>query len=59
MKYVPLIEQLRQKQNKLDPLATETQKMAADIDYIAMMCDIDLDFSDAIEEDEEVINEEE
>ena len=59
MKYIPLIEQLRKNQNKIGILDSGAQKMMADIDYIAMMCDVELDFSEEPQEVIENINEEE
>ena len=59
MKYIPLIEQLKKNQNKIGILDSGAQKMMADIDYIAMMCDVDLDNPEELQENIENFNEEE
>ena len=50
MKYIPLKKQILKEQQKNAELSGKTQKNAADIDYIAMMCDVEL------ESDEDNIN---
>ena len=52
MRYTTLEEQLRS-ENRL--LREQAERMTANVDYIAMMCDIDLESED---EDEEVNNDE-
>ena len=52
MKYVPLKNKLFSVIKKADAVSDENKKIAADIDYIAMMCDVELDTSE-----EEVISE--
>ncbi|MBQ6908259.1 MAG: hypothetical protein IJR79_02580 [Clostridia bacterium] len=42
MKYIPLKKQILKEQQKNAELSGKTQKNAADIDYIAMMCDVEL-----------------
>jgi hypothetical protein len=42
-KYIPLEEQIAKKQNDIDKVVTAEEKSRADIDYIAMMCDVELD----------------
>lgn len=43
MKYIPLKKQILKEQQKNADLQDKTEKNAADIDYIAMMCDVELD----------------
>ena len=52
MKYVPLTNKLFSVIKKADAVSDENKKIAADLDYIAMMCDVELDTSE-----EEVISE--
>ena len=42
MKYIPLKDQLIKERQKNALLREEARKNAADIDYIAMMCDVEL-----------------
>lgn len=42
MKYISLRQQLVQERQKNAALSAEAAKNTADIDYIAMMCDIEL-----------------
>ena len=53
-KYTSLKEQLIEERSKNAALKTQTDKNASDIDYIAMMSDIELDSgeTDETEEDE-------
>lgn len=55
MKYISLKQQLLQERQKNAALSAEAAKNTADIDYIAMMCDIELETSD----EEAVVNKEE
>ncbi len=50
-KYTSLKEQLIEERSKNAALKTQTDKNASDIDYIAMMSDIELDMDET--EDEE------
>ncbi|MBQ7718755.1 MAG: hypothetical protein IJT38_05590 [Clostridia bacterium] len=50
MKYISLNDQLIKERQKNAALSAEARKNAADIDYIAMMCDVEL------ESDEDNIN---
>lgn len=43
MKYLSLTKQLLKERQKNERLSTELSKNTADIDYIAMMCDIELE----------------
>lgn len=43
MRYLSLKEQLLKERQKNAALAAEAAKNAADIDYIAMMCDVELE----------------
>lgn len=43
MQYLSLKEQLLRERQKNAALAAEAAKNAADIDYIAMMCDVELE----------------
>lgn len=52
IKYIPLAKQLRTKIKKIDANTDASVKIAADLDYIAMMCDIDLDGGDEEGENE-------
>lgn len=45
-KYIPIEEQIAKKQNEVDKVSAEEAKNRADIDYIAMMCDVELDSED-------------
>ena len=52
-RYMPLKEQLMEERKKNAVLKAQTDKNASDIDYIAMMTDVELDTgSDETEEDE-------
>lgn len=50
-RYMPLKEQLTKERKKNAALKAQTDKNASDIDYIAMMTDVELD-TDETEEDE-------
>lgn len=52
MKYIPIAEQLRRERANNIALREQTERTAANVDYIAMMCDIDLD-----DENEEEVSE--
>ena len=52
-KYIPLEQQAVEAQKKNGQLAAENEKLKSDIDYLAMMTDVDLD------DDEEEPNDEE
>lgn len=54
MKFIPIEEQARHTAAEAQKTATQAERNAADIDYIAMMSDIDIDPE---EEDEVSINE--
>ena len=54
-KYISLTEQLLKEQNNNRKLRRNIDKTIADIDYIAMMCDVDLDM-DSYEQTEEENN---
>ena len=43
MKYISLEEQIIKERQKNAALAAQARQNAADIDYIAMMCDVELD----------------
>lgn len=43
MKYLTIKEQLREERIKNEKLTAETAKTRADIDYVAMMTDVDID----------------
>lgn len=45
-KYIPIEEQMAKKQIEINKVSTEEAKNRADIDYIAMMCDVELDSED-------------
>ena len=49
-KYVPLIKQILEERRKNAHLEEKNQKNVADIEYIAMMCDVELE----LQQDEEV-----
>lgn len=51
-KYTSLKEQLIEERSKNAALKTQTDKNASDIDYIAMMSDIELDNSENDETEE-------
>lgn len=51
MKYIPLKDQLIKERQKNALLRAEARKNAADIDYIAMMCDIELEVDEQAEGD--------
>ena len=42
-KYIPIEEQLIKEKNKNAQLSAENAELAANVDYLAMMCDVDLD----------------
>ena len=50
-KYIPLIKQVLTERRTNSKLREQSQRNSADIDYIAMMCDVEL------EPEEERINE--
>ena len=54
MKYIPIEEQARHAAAEAQKTATQAERNAANIDYIAMMSEIDIDPE---EEDEVSINE--
>lgn len=56
MKYLNHKEQLRKERRKYEELAAQTAKQQADLDYIAMMSGVDLEFDETEEaiENEEV-----
>lgn len=45
-KYISVEEQLAKKQNEINKVSAEEEKNRADIDYIAMMCDVELESED-------------
>lgn len=47
-KYIPVEKQLVEEKNKNAQLRAENAELAANVDYLAMMCDIELD--DDVEE---------
>lgn len=42
-KYVPLVKQILEERKKNAQLEEKNQKNVADIEYIAMMCDVELE----------------
>ena len=52
-RYIPLKEQVMEERRKNAALKALSDKNTSDIDYIAMMCDVELD-----EEETEAINDE-
>lgn len=50
-RYIPLKEQVMEERRQNAALKAQTDKNASDIDYIAMMTDVELD-TDETEEDE-------
>ena len=52
-KYIPLEEQILKERQRNAALEAEARKTAADIDYIAMMTDIDLETEEAEEAQDE------
>ena len=53
MQYIPISQQIRHTSAEAQLTATQAEKNAADIDYIAMMMDVELD-----DEEAEVIDDE-
>lgn len=53
MQYIPISQQIRHTSAEAQLTATQAEKNAADIDYIAMMMDVELD-----DEEIEVIDDE-
>ena len=53
MQYIPISQQIRHTSAEAQLTATQAEKNAADIDYIAMMMDVELD-----DEETEVIDDE-
>lgn len=49
-RYIPLKEQVMEERRKNAVLQAQADKNASDIDYIAMMCDVELD-TDGEQED--------
>lgn len=49
MQYISLKDQLFKERQKNAALSAENAKNTADIDYIAMMCDVELETSDEFE----------
>lgn len=45
-KYIPIEEQIVKKQSEINKVSVEEAKNRADIDYIAMMCDVELETED-------------
>lgn len=43
MKYLSIRERLLEEQRENERLKAENVKLSADLDYIAMMCDVDLE----------------
>ena len=43
MVYIPLKEQVFKERNKNEELKAENAKLSADLDYVAMMCDVELE----------------
>lgn len=54
MKYVSIEQQLLKERHKNAALRAELAKSAADIDYIAMMCDVELETEVVTDEECEV-----
>lgn len=52
-KYIPIEKQLVEEKNKNAQLKAENAVLSANVDYLAMMCDIELD-----DNEEEVIEDE-
>ena len=42
-RYIPLKEQIMEERRRNAAVQTQADKNASDIDYIAMMCDVELD----------------
>lgn len=53
MKYIPLKKQLLRERKKNNALLADNEKNKADIDYIAMMCDIELEMPTEEETEDE------
>ena len=53
MKLVSLKDKIVNVIKKSEAIFDENKKNAADIDYIAMMCDVDLDSDEGVQEDEQ------
>lgn len=49
-KYIPVEEQLAKKQSEINKVSVEEAKNRADIDYIAMMCDVELESEEGDED---------
>jgi hypothetical protein len=49
-RYIPLKEQVMEERRKNAALKALSDKNTSDIDYIAMMCDVELDMDDEQEE---------
>lgn len=47
MQYIPISQQIRHTNAEAQLTATQAEKNAADIDYIAMMMDVELDDGEA------------
>ena len=54
MKYLSLEKQLFKERRKNAVLNAEASKNKADIDYIAMMCDITLEMTEEVENTEDI-----
>ena len=51
-KYIPIEKQLVEEKNKNAQLKAENAVLSANVDYLAMMCDIELDDNEEVIEDE-------
>ena len=51
-KYIPIEKQLVEENNKNAQLKAENAVLSANVDYLAMMCDVELDDNEEAIEDE-------
>lgn len=52
-KYIPIEKQLVEEKNKNAQLKAENAVLSANVDYLAMMCDVELDDTDEEGEDDD------